>query len=506
MTGWTVIRCGRLDYRQAFALQRAYRALRAADEVGNLLLWVEHPPTITLGRGGGTEDVRVAEESLKVKGTDLVSTDRGGRATYHGPGQMVVYPIMRVGPGQLHEVADRLEEATIRLLRRLGVVAERHPQYPGVWVGTDKIAAIGLASQDDVTYHGLALNVTTDLTAFGQIVPCGLADRGVISIAAVTGQSHSLDVIARWWFDEWVALEGKPDAATWAWGFQTAPGLSAPAPQGAAVERLQALLRQRDLHTVCEAALCPNLGECWGAGTATFMIGGAVCTRHCRFCGVASGRPQPLQAKEPQRVAAAAAQLGLRHVVVTAVARDDLADGGAGHFVSTIQALRQRLPVATIEVLIPDFAGNLAALHAVCQARPDVLNHNLETVPRLYPAIQPRKNYRRTLGVLEYAKRLGLSTKSGIILGLGETRGEVIREFAELRRAGCDFLTLGQYLPPSDRHAPLMEYVHPVEFGWYREIALTMGFVDVTAGPLVRSSYRAERFAGSPTAARPRLS
>lgn len=504
MSSWTVIRCGRLDYRDAYKLQHAFRALVAKeDAVGNILLWVEHPPVITLGRGGGHEDLRVSPEALKAKGIDLVQTDRGGRATYHGPGQLVVYPIMRVSPGHVQDVVFRLEEATISVLRRLGIKAGRNPQYPGVWVGRDKIAAIGLASKENVMYHGLALNVTTFLPAFAQIVPCGITEGGVTSIAALTGRSYDLEVIAGWWFDEWVRVHDAGTGGRWTRGFQTAPWMVAQAPQGARVDDLSDLFRRQRLHTVCEEALCPNLGACWAEGTATFMLGGDICTRHCRFCAVAAGRPRELSREEPQHVAEAAAEMGLGHVVLTAVARDDLPDKGAGQFVRTIRALRERLPDATVEVLIPDFQGDLGALGAVCQERPDVLNHNMETVARLYPAIQPKKDYRRALAVLEYAKRAGLSTKSGIILGMGETRGEVIRVLQDLRRAGCDFLTLGQYVAPSDRHWPLAEYIHPAEFFWYEEVASDLGFLGVLAGPLVRSSYHAGHMLQS--VARPRV-
>jgi lipoic acid synthetase len=245
------------------------------------------------------------------------------------------------------------------------------------------------------------------------------------------------------------------------------------------------------VHTVCQAALCPNIGDCWGSGTATFMILGDVCTRHCRFCAVEAGHPLPPDPSERERVAEAAARLGLKHVVVTSVTRDDLPDGGAGHFAATIGALRRRLPGAVVEVLVPDFGGSLAALNEVVAARPDVLNHNVETVPQLYASVQPRADYRRSLGVLEWARRAGLTTKSGLMLGLGETRGEVVSTMRDLRRAGCELLTLGQYLRPQSDCLPVAEYIHPVEFEWYQEVGEAMGFQAIAAGPLVRSSYRA---------------
>ncbi len=274
-------------------------------------------------------------------------------------------------------------------------------------------------------------------------------------------------------------------------GIQTAPWLVAEAPQGASVEMTDWLLDEARLHTVCEEALCPNLGECWGQGTATFMILGKVCTRHCRFCAVTVGRTSPPDPAEPERLARTAARMGRRHVVVTSVARDDLPDGGASHFVAVIDALRRRCSGVTVEVLVPDFGGELAAIQNVVAARPDVLNHNLETVPRLYPRVQPGKSYRRALGVLTQGWQAGLVTKTGLMLGLGETRGEVLAVMRDVRRAGCQVLTLGQYLQPTSRHLPVAEYIHPEEFEWYKEAGAAMGFRAVAAGPLVRSSYHA---------------
>ncbi len=483
----TVLRLGRLAYRWAYLLQKRLVAARRADRIGDVLLVGEHPPVITLGRGGGVEDLRVGRDRLATLGVGLEFTERGGRATYHGPGQLVFYPIFKLRPNRLHDLLWALEEATIRALARYGVAAHRDPDHPGVWVGRDKIAAVGLAVNRDVTFHGLALNVAPDPDHFGLIVPCGLADRGVTSMARLLGRPPGLLGVERAFCEELAGVLGRG----WQVGFQQAPWLVAPAPAGETVAWLEGLFRQERLHTVCEEALCPNIGECWAGGTATFMLLGDTCTRHCRFCAVASGRPAALDPLEPYRVARAAARLGLRHVVVTSVARDDLPDGGAGQFAATIRAIRQRLPHATVEVLIPDFGGSLRALDLVIAARPDVLNHNVETVPRLYPVIQPRKDYRRALGVLAYAHRAGLKTKSGIILGMGETRGEVVAVLADLRQAGCDVVTLGQYLQPTDRHLEVAEYIHPVEFEWYREVALALGFEEAAAGPLVRSSYRA---------------
>lgn len=268
------------------------------------------------------------------------------------------------------------------------------------------------------------------------------------------------------------------------------PWLTLPASDGAALERMEVLLAERGLLTVCESAECPNTGECFGARTCTFLILGDTCTRDCRFCAVVSGRPAPPDTAEPERVAAAAETLGLAHVVVTSVTRDDLADGGAGQFVATLTALR-RSPGWTVELLVPDFAGDPVALVRVVAARPDVLAHNVETVPRLYPAVRPAAGYRRSLGLLEVAAAAGVSTKSGLMLGLGESLQEVVEVLADLRAVGCRALTLGQYLSPSAAHLPVVDYVRPATFAALERKALSMGFDRVTAGPLVRSSYHA---------------
>jgi lipoic acid synthetase len=264
--------------------------------------------------------------------------------------------------------------------------------------------------------------------------------------------------------------------------------------------RLRALVREQGLHTVCESAACPNLPECWSRGTATFMIGGNLCTRRCGFCDVATGRPAPLDPDEPRRVAAAIARLGLQFAVVTAVARDDVSDGGAEHFARTLEAIHERAPGCRVEVLIPDFKGDEAALARVLAAGPDVLNHNVETVERLQRAVRPQARYGRSLGVLAASRRLHpeLPTKTGIMLGLGETEAEVERTLGDIRETGCELLTLGQYLRPSADHLPVARFVPPDEFAAWERRARSLGFRDVASGPLVRSSYRAERLAGSP--------
>lgn len=265
------------------------------------------------------------------------------------------------------------------------------------------------------------------------------------------------------------------------------------APGGKRYAQLKQMMRAKALHTVCEEARCPNIAECWGAGTATFMILGDTCTRSCGFCAVKTGRPLPVDPDEPRRVAEAVRQMGIRHAVVTSVNRDELPDGGATQFARTVAEIRRLCPGVTVELLIPDFKGKLELLQIVLDARPDILGHNTETVPRLYRRVRPQGKYHWTLSVLREAARQGFRTKSGLMLGLGEHPEEVIAVMQDLRAVGVHILTLGQYLQPTKNHLPVERYVTPEEFAEYRRIGLAMGFEHVESGPLVRSSYHAER-------------
>ncbi|MGH2449946.1 MAG: lipoyl synthase [Candidatus Limnocylindria bacterium] len=266
-------------------------------------------------------------------------------------------------------------------------------------------------------------------------------------------------------------------------------------PMGPQVEELRRLMRSKELHTVCEEAHCPNMAECWGAGTATFMILGDTCTRSCGFCAVKTGRPGAVDLDEPRRVADAVARMGLGHAVVTSVNRDELPDGGASLFAETVREIRRRSPGTTVEVLIPDFRGVVEALDAVLEARPEILNHNTETVPRLYPRVRPQAQYARSLAVLRHTKTAApdLVCKSGIMVGLGERREEVLATMRDIRAQGTDILTIGQYLRPSPVHLPIERYWTPDEFVELRDAGMAMGYVHVESGPLVRSSYHAER-------------
>jgi lipoic acid synthetase len=269
--------------------------------------------------------------------------------------------------------------------------------------------------------------------------------------------------------------------------------IKARAPMGEGYERLRLLMRELNLHTVCEEARCPNVGDCWNRGTATFMILGDVCTRACGFCAVKTGLPgRPPDPGEPQRVADAVARMGLRHAVITSVNRDDQRDGGASIFAACIRELRARIPGCTVEVLIPDFKGDWSALEVVLDARPDILNHNTETVPRLYRTVRPGARFSRSLELLQRSKQAGLLTKSGIMVGLGEEWAELEETIRAIRESGTDVLTVGQYLRPSPDHVPLLRYYTPEEFARLKELALALGYAHVESGPLVRSSYHAD--------------
>jgi lipoic acid synthetase len=270
--------------------------------------------------------------------------------------------------------------------------------------------------------------------------------------------------------------------------------IKARAPIGPGYERLASLMRGLSLHTVCEEARCPNIGDCWNRGTATFMILGDVCTRACGFCAVKTGLPERApDPDEPRRVADAVARMGLRHAVITSVNRDDQRDGGAAVFAACVREIRSRIPACAVEVLIPDFKGNWEALRAVVDARPDILNHNTETVPRLYRRVRPGARFERSLELLRRSKGAGLLTKSGIMLGLGEERAEVEGCLRAIRDTGTDILTVGQYLRPSLEHLPIVRFYEPEEFDALRAFALELGFGHVESAPLVRSSYHADR-------------
>ncbi|MFN3780693.1 MAG: lipoyl synthase [Candidatus Kapaibacteriota bacterium] len=268
--------------------------------------------------------------------------------------------------------------------------------------------------------------------------------------------------------------------------------LKVKAPVGETYNNLKVMMRSKSLHTVCEEAHCPNIGECWGRGTATFLILGDICTRSCGFCAIKTGRPEPVDPEEPLKVALAVQQMGISHVVITSVNRDELPDQGSTIWAKTITEVRRLNPKVSIEVLIPDFKGDTDCIQRVLDAKPNILNHNVETVPRLYKIVRPQAKYERSLKVLQFAKEKGFITKTGIMVGIGETFEEVIQVMQDLRKIGVDIFTIGQYLQPTPKHLPVDRFVSPEEFAEYKKIGIGLGFRHVESGPLVRSSYHAE--------------
>ncbi|MGC8659006.1 MAG: lipoyl synthase [Desulfomonilaceae bacterium] len=490
-----VLDWGTLDYDKALKRQKYLVHERAKDAVPDCLALVEHPSVITIGKSGDSGDIMVSQDALRSKGIEVRHVERGGKVTFHGPGQLVAYPVIRLPDKDLRNYLNRLLKATARTLRRYGLQPEWREGSPGLWVNGKKIASVGLAIQKWVTYHGLALNVNGGMAGFQFIIPCGDSNTSVTSMKKELGIPLDLDDVKNLFVHEFVRTFAYDTSVVKRNGASRGihpPWLIRSASSGATIEKMDALLADMNVDTVCHAAHCPNLAECFSRGAATFMILGSTCTRRCRFCAVNKGTPEPIDVEEPHRIAHVAGRLGLQHVVVTSVTRDDLPDGGAGQFRSTIEAVRSQCLNATVETLIPDFQGSVNSLQIVLQAHPDVFNHNLETVERLYPLVRPGASYRRSLSILEYAARQGLKVKSGIMLGLGESREEVVATLKYLRRIGCQMLTLGQYLRPSKSHLPVVRYLRPAEFDALGETARRIGFIGVASGPLVRSSYHAE--------------
>lgn len=577
---------GRVAYDDAWALQRGI----FSNSADNHLLLMEHPHVFTLGPNGDESNL------LGEVDAPVIRVDRGGDITYHGPGQVVGYPILSLLSRRTARQADStsrqadgvtrqtdrgevaaggmvntaayvhlVEQLLIDVLEELGMTdAGRLGRYRGVWVRPDsnqpaKIAAVGVRLSRGRTMHGFALNVSTDLSWFKKIVPCGIKDFSVTSLEAegldmktsevaesIAARAGELWGAAGWDYCEAASGKdigggkgdsgrdgiiealagsegetavllskplsrdslgelGKTEAAASldirerkpSWlraqladslkgsGFRGGPA------DGGGYWRIKQVMSSLDLTTVCEEAGCPNISECWNAGTATFMINGDRCTRACGFCLVDTRKPLAADPGEPARLAHAVKEMGLDYAVITAVARDDLPDGGAEQFAMCMRELRRVCRDVAVEVLIPDFKGDTEALEAVFAERPEVLNHNLETVLRLQRIVRPQASYARSLAVLARAKDAGLTTKSSVMVGLGEAEDEVLEAFADLAAVGTDIVTLGQYLRPSARHLPVVRWWHPEEFERLAEAGEEMGISHVEAGPLVRSSYHA---------------
>lgn len=570
---------GVVPYAEASSLQHSLAASASDD----YLLVLQHPHVYTLGVRADAKNILVDPESV---GATAVRTDRGGDVTYHGPGQLIVYPILTLDddPGAGRRHVRQIEQVVIDALADLGLSERfggigRLERYPGVWLGTHsqtprKVAAIGVRTirterpeRVDVsaaasapgrprvrTLHGVAISVDCDLAMFGHIVPCGIKDLPVTSLATeglgLTVHDVAEAVIPRAvlaWSkgrridrqdvtppsvrasrDAPSAIDNQrrlpirvaaparaptsrqervqsaeptsfrrirragvdPDKAV-PLRSPKPPWLRVPVRMGGDYLQLDRALQGLRLHTVCEEAGCPNIYECWSEGTATFMINGTRCTRACGFCLVDTRHPLPLDPSEPDRVGIAVKRMGLAHAVVTCVARDDLDDGGAAAMAQTISAIRRHSPGTRVEVLISDCKGNDQALDTIFQARPDVLNHNIETVARLQRAVRPSAGYARSLAVLARAAGNGLTTKSGLMVGLGEHLGEVVSALGDLAAVGVTIATVGQYLRPTTHHLPVARWWSPQEFEQIRSKGLALGLTHVEASPLTRSSYHA---------------
>jgi lipoic acid synthetase len=527
---------GRLPYAEAWDLQKALWEGRVQGRAADYLLLLEHPPVYTVGRNGNGSNLLIPETALPALGAELHHVDRGGDITFHGPGQLVGYPIIRLSdPMQIVPYVRKLEQVLIETLDLLGVEAWREPGLTGVWTSQGKVAAIGVRVSRQVTMHGFALNLDPDMEFFSRMNPCGITERPVTSLKALTGRKVSHQEVIEVLVPVFARVFGYEKLDTQMAAFVRGQGTSdqfevdrllrqgtfspearkaepvlingrlpgePPRPDWMKVTArmdgdylaLKKLMRGLDLHTVCEEAGCPNIYECWGSGTATLMILGDRCTRACGFCNVTTGKPTEVDVLEPFRAAEAIRAMGLSHAVITSVNRDDLDDGGAAIFAATIKETRRIHSGCEIEVLIPDFKGDPVALETVLAERPEVLNHNTETVLRLQRDVRTSANYGRSLALLSRAKKLnpdGL-TKSGLIVGMGESREEVLATLADMRAVGIDIVTIGQYLRPTPRHRAIHRYVHPDEFAEYRQFGESIGIPHVESGPLVRSSYHAK--------------
>jgi len=530
---------GRVPYREALAVQTAL----FANGTGQHLLLLEHPHVFTHGaRSDLSVNLRCEPAAV---GAELVAVKRGGDITYHGPGQLVGYPIVDVDNrlGASAHVCN-VEGLIIDALAELGLSnAGRLDGFAGVWLDVDgpaprKICAIGVRLSRGRTMHGFALNVTTDMRYLREhIVPCGIADKPVTSLAEEgigATMRDVVEIVARLAGETWSGGVVERQDVAWkhagdgrdlsafsrgegpgepvklvseratarleAAGVTSGLSIETRKPEwlrpkvelGDGVTSLRKTIRELGLVTVCEDAGCPNLSDCWADGTATFMVLGERCTRACGFCLVDTDKPLEPASDEPARVAEAIDRMALDHAVLTMVARDDLADGGMSHVAACVEAIRERRPGTRVETLISDAKGDDAALDVLFRVRPDVLNHNVETVARLQRAVRPSAGYARSLSVLARAKRAELTTKTGFMVGLGETDEEIVGCLADLADLGVDIVTIGQYLRPTSHHLPIVRYAEPAEFVRWKAVGEALGIGHVEASPLTRSSYHAK--------------
>ena len=527
---------GNLPYSEALILQKGLKESVSKEyNPYNYLLLLEHNNVITIGRTGDSNNLLLNSNELKEKGIEFFETDRGGDVTFHGKGQLIGYPIIRLqDPKKVIPFVRSLEETIIKTLNSFNIDAFSKDDDTGVWTQKGKIASIGVKVSKWTTYHGFSLNIFDKLEGFDLINPCGNQDEKIAAVHSFNSEISFDDVVSK--ITETFSAEfGYEDVGIQMSQFTptqlkkhkkheidemldkgvfqknnnivpiTIKGLLPDEPQrpewmkvkanlGKDYRDLKNLISEKKLNTVCEEASCPNIYECWSMGTATFMIMGDTCTRACGFCDVNTGKPCDLDDLEPLRVAESVQTMELTHAVITSVNRDDLPDGGSAFFAKTIHEVKRLNPSTSVEVLIPDFKGDRDAIDNIIEASPEVLNHNLETVPRLQREIRTAASYGRSLSLLQYAKDSAFlgKTKTGLIVGMGEEFEEVIAVLEDLSQINVDIVTIGQYLRPTAKHRPIHRYVDKQEFVKYKSIGESFGIPHIESGPLVRSSYHAK--------------
>ena len=527
---------GKLPYGEAYILQKGLHSATSQESSPfDYLLLLEHNNVVTIGRSGDINNLLVSKNILNENNIEFFETDRGGDITFHGDGQLIGYPIIRLDdPKKVVPFVRKIENVIIDSLAELSIEAFSKTDDTGVWTKEGKIASIGIKVSKWTTLHGFSLNISENTKGFDFINPCGSSEENVVSIQQydeTVSFKEVTEIISRkfveifeyekvdkqfsqftprqlkkkkeFHIDQLVnngvfnasknsvpitlnsSVKSEPERPEW---------MKVKANLGKDYLSLKSLIKEKRLNTVCEEASCPNIYECWSMGTATFMIMGDTCTRACGFCDVNTGKPCDLDMDEPYRVAESVKIMGLTHAVITSVNRDDLDDGGSAFFAKTIDEVRLENNQTSIEVLIPDFKGSKEAIDNIINANPEVLNHNLETVPRLQREIRTAASYGRSLALLQYAKEshfLG-KTKTGLIVGMGEEFEEVIAVLKDLSRINIDIVTIGQYLRPTQRHRLIDRYVSEEEFEQYKTIGQELGIPHIESGPLVRSSYHAK--------------
>tara|TARA_B100000614_G_C14550319_1_gene493725 strand:+ start:1250 stop:2878 length:1629 start_codon:yes stop_codon:yes gene_type:complete len=527
---------GKLPYSEAYDLQVGlHKSVASNLDNDDYLLLLEHENVITSGRTSKSDSLLVPLKDLENMKIDFFETDRGGDITFHGEGQLIGYPIIRLeDPKKVVPFVRLIEEVLIDTLEELSIDSFTKEDDTGVWTENGKIASIGIKVSKWTTYHGFSLNIFDKLEGFELINPCGNELEKITSI-----QNFNQEVS----FDEVSEIISKNFAKSFQYlevdkqfsqftpkqlksrkefniDKMVANGVFRPTNKGIPItirgvlpseprrpewmkvkanlgndyRSLKNLLNEKKLNTVCEEASCPNIYECWSMGTATFMIMGDVCTRACGFCDVKTGKPGSLDWEEPARVAESVKAMQLTHAVITSVNRDDLKDGGSLFFAETINEVKKLNNKCDVEVLIPDFKGDRSAIDNIISASPEVINHNLETVPRLQREIRTSASYGRSLSLLHYVKSQGFQgkTKTGLIVGMGESKEEVASVLKDISKLNIDIVTIGQYLRPTAKHRPIDRYAPLEEFDFYKFLGESFGIPHVESGPLVRSSYHAK--------------